>query len=183
MEAVVPRKLTAVEYEHLAASAGWDRTELIGGFVYDMAPEFALHANTVEHVAAVLRKALPRLRVRDHGTVRLDPFSDVDPDVFVMSTDGPSGMEPFDGADCVLVVEVASSSYSKDTGIKRDGYAAAGIPHYWVIEPQAGTLERCTDHSGGTYRSIETLRVGPAAADLDAELVARLFPADREDIV
>jgi Uma2 family endonuclease len=41
-----------------------------------------------------------------------------------------------------LVVEVLSPSTRKrDLGIKMRRYAAAGIPHYWIVDPETKALE------------------------------------------
>jgi Uma2 family endonuclease len=41
-----------------------------------------------------------------------------------------------------LVVEVLSpSTRSRDRGIKMRRYAAAGIPHYWILDPRTRALE------------------------------------------
>src|SRR5690348_14626955 len=41
-----------------------------------------------------------------------------------------------------LVVEILSpSTQSRDRGIKFRGYAAAGVIHYWIVDPRQRTLE------------------------------------------
>jgi Uma2 family endonuclease len=41
-----------------------------------------------------------------------------------------------------LVVEVLSPrTRSRDRGVKLRRYAAAGVPHYWILDPRARTLE------------------------------------------
>lgn len=63
-----------------------------------------------------------------------------------------------------LVVEVLSPrTRSRDRGIKKRRYAAAGIPHYWMLDPRSRALE--TYRLGpngyeqtGTYRPGETFR-------------------------
>jgi len=39
-------------------------------------------------------------------------------------------------------VEILSpSTRSRDLGVKLRRYAAAGVPHYWILDPRARTLE------------------------------------------
>jgi Uma2 family endonuclease len=39
-------------------------------------------------------------------------------------------------------VEILSpSTRSRDLGIKLRRYAAAGVPHYWTLDPRTGTLD------------------------------------------
>jgi Uma2 family endonuclease len=54
-------------------------------------------------------------------------------------------------ADCVLVIEIVSGeSVTTDTRDKRAEYAAAGIPHYWIV--------RMTNNNGPAI-SVEQLRL------------------------
>jgi Uma2 family endonuclease len=59
------------------------------------------------------------------------------PDVIIyrcIDTDrGKWGRKPY-ASDCLLVVEIVSAdSVTTDTRDKRAEYAAAGIPHYWIV--------------------------------------------------
>ncbi len=68
-----------------------------------------------------------------------------------------------------LVIEVLSPSTSKrDRTAKRMLYWRQGVPHYWLADPLAETLEIC-EQRGGRYRGVATLA-------RDAELRPRLFP-------
>jgi Uma2 family endonuclease len=56
-----------------------------------------------------------------------------------------------------LVIEVISpSSQSKDRVRKLHDYAAIGIPEYWLVDPEARTLERLVLRDG-TYSIVEAL--------------------------
>jgi Uma2 family endonuclease len=49
-----------------------------------------------------------------------------------------------------LVVEVLSpSTAARDRGVKLRRYAAAGVPHYWLVEPATRTLEAYRLGEGG----------------------------------
>lgn len=53
-------------------------------------------------------------------------------------------------AAVLLVVEVTSpSNRSNDTVLKLDRYARAGIPHYWIVDPDRITVYELVD---GSYR-------------------------------
>lgn len=72
-----------------------------------------------------------------------------------------------DQADLVLAVEVLSpSNPGNDLVLKRHYYAAGGIPHYWIVDPEARTLtvfaldgetyvERAVVKPGETWRTDE----------------------------
>ena len=77
----------------------------------------------------------------------------------------------------LLVVEVLSpSTRALDRSVKMRRYAELGIPHYWVLDPDAERIE-CLRLEGGTDRTVveaivpETLRQ-PDFPDLAIDLAA-----------
>jgi len=56
-----------------------------------------------------------------------------------------------------LVVEVADSSLSRDRGEKRDNYARAGIPVYWIVNLVGRQLEVSSNPTGGAHRPATIL--------------------------
>jgi Uma2 family endonuclease len=76
---------------------------------------------------------------------------------------GRWGLRPY-ASDCVLVIEIVSpDSVTTDTRDKRAEYAAAGIPHYWIVQMTnnngpAISVERLLLTLDGYYIS-EELRV------------------------
>lgn len=79
-----------------------------------------------------------------------------------------------------LGVEVASSDASRDTVLKHQKYAAAGLPRYWIIHP-AGPAVIVHQLAGGDYEVVGrhgpgrkvTLDAGPARVRFDpADLVS-----------
>ncbi len=80
------------------------------------------------------------------------------PDVVVyrcVDTDrGLWGRKPY-AADCLIVVEIVSAdSVTTDIRDKRAEYAAAGIPHYWIV--------RMTDNDGPAISVERLLRTADA---------------------
>ena len=72
------------------------------------------------------------------------------PDVIVYRAGDYPGNLPAHAAR--LVVEVTSpSNRINDTVLKLDRYARAGIPHYWVVDPDRITVYELTD---GAYRVV-----------------------------
>jgi Uma2 family endonuclease len=69
-----------------------------------------------------------------------------------------------DGAD--LVIEVTSddaASRRRDLEIKREEYSRAGIPEYWIVDPQQGTVT-VLHLDGETYQEIGVFRPGQSAS-------------------
>ncbi len=69
-----------------------------------------------------------------------------------------------------IVVEVLSSDRNRDLVDKREWYAAAGVPEYWILDPDADTLTPLALGDDGRYRE----RAVRTAADT---LTTPLFPA------
>ncbi len=75
--------------------------------------------------------------------VRLRPRVYREPDVIFLSADRPdrrAGDYP-DGADLVMeVVSGGREDRRRDQVVKRAEYAAAGIPEYWIVDPEESAI-------------------------------------------
>ncbi|MCA4995831.1 Uma2 family endonuclease [Tsukamurella tyrosinosolvens] len=66
--------------------------------------------------------------------------------------------EPHSAADVLLAVEVLSPGTRRvDLVMMRSEYADAGIPHYWIVDLDASTLEALA-FSGDGYESVTATR-------------------------
>src|SRR5437867_3923763 len=98
------------------------------------------HQTVMPKVAAVLLSQVPPGK-RVLGEAELQIRADVvkRPDVMVVDESRASGQRVMGTAD--LVVEVHSpSTRVLDMTEKRTVYAAAGIPAYWLVDPDAETV-------------------------------------------
>mgnify|MGYP000412659805 CR=1 FL=1 len=117
------------------------RLELLEGRIVEMAPGSDDHSKTnadlVYLIGAGLRGAglNTNLGVRTDGTLRIGDYNAPEPDVFVVRNF--SGRKYAQASDAVLVVEVSISTRAKDLRIKSPLYARAGIPEFWIVEPEA----------------------------------------------
>lgn len=74
--------------------------------------------------------------------VVLDEPTGVGPDIVYVSLARMDGMQEdgYHGAPD-LIVEVLSSRPERDRLVKARKYARAGVPHYWIVDPRARTLQ------------------------------------------
>jgi Uma2 family endonuclease len=161
-------------------------TELIDGSLVFVSPPRDFHSTMIDLLVVGLRRTVPKaFKVRREMTVVLDRRNGPEPDVSVVRADAVTGLEQtrFKAADVQLAVEVVSpDSEARDRDTKPHKYAAAGIPHFWLVETtgvgrhpvvRAYELDPVTRAYAlaGTYR--EQLKVGdPFDIDVDISLDA-----------
>ncbi|MEV6022638.1 Uma2 family endonuclease [Streptomyces sp. NPDC052036] len=117
-------------------------TELIDGSLVFVSPQRNFHMLMIYLLAHGLRLTVPgNLRVKHEMTVVLDRRNAPEPDISVIRADADTGLEQtrFQAEDVVLAVEVVSpDSEARDHNTKPLKYAAAGIPHFWLVEMAEG---------------------------------------------
>ena len=136
--------------------------ELIEGKIIQMAPASTDHgsanANVVFAIESALRTLSPRpaLKVIVNATLQIGRRSAPEPDVFVVRTGGDEKYAQAEQA--VLVVEVSISTRGNDLTVKSRLYAEAGVPEYWVVEPESRKLSVFrAPKSDGTWASATVL--------------------------
>jgi Uma2 family endonuclease len=143
------------------------RYEVINGTLVVTPAPFMPHNRRSQALGLALLDAVPNgMEVMLTGTLGVQLGEDLlIPDAVVYRVgDYPRNL-PVEAV--VLVVEVTSpSNRSNDTVLKLDRYARAGVPHYWVVDPDVITVFELVD---GTYREVTS---GPSIA------VEQPFPVD-----
>jgi Uma2 family endonuclease len=113
-------------------------TELIDGTLVLVSPQRRFHMLMIDLLVNGLRSTLPDdLSVEREMTVVLNRRNGPEPDVSVVHAEAVTGLEQtrFQAEDVVLAVEVVSpDSEERDHDAKPRKYAAAGIPHFWLVE-------------------------------------------------
>ncbi|MEU0739052.1 Uma2 family endonuclease [Streptomyces sp. NPDC006134] len=113
-------------------------TELIDGSLVFVSPQRDFHSIVIDLLVSGLRRTAPAgLRVRREMTVVLDQRNGPEPDVSVIRSDAITGRAQtrYEAKDVLLAVEVVSpDSEARDRDTKPHKYAAAGIPHFWLVE-------------------------------------------------
>jgi Uma2 family endonuclease len=124
-----------------------NRYEVIDGELYVSPPPIephqrasgALHYYVTHHVR---QRRLGRVYFAPLGVV-LDEENGVQPDLVYISRErlGIIAERGVEGAPDLVVEILSPSTRARDRGIKMRRYAAAGIPHYWFVDPRTSSLE------------------------------------------
>jgi Uma2 family endonuclease len=131
------------------------RYELIDGTLVVTPAPGAPHQVVVAALCRVLFAARPKGTAVLMGPMDFvsDPTTVLQPDVVVIDAD--EALQPRLIRTPHLVVEVLSpSSRSQDLGSKLLAYAKAGVPAYWVIDPEPPVELRVFRLEGTEYRAV-----------------------------
>lgn len=135
------------------------RYELLDGDLILMPPLGEAHAGGHDWLTqALVNRLRGRYWLRTQNPVRLDDFSEPQPDFAVLKLreDGYRKAHPKPD-DTLLVIELAVSSLGYDLGRKQRAYAKAGVPEYWVIDLNSRQLHVFRQPSAVGYADAQVL--------------------------
>jgi Uma2 family endonuclease len=161
------RPLRRIEYDRLVAAGIFEgeRVELLYGTLVAMSPHDPRHASPIQKLTGVLVRALgDRAAVRVQLPVVACDESEPEPDIAVVP---PADYATEHPARAHLVVEVATSSLSKDREVKGPLYAKSGFREYWIVNVPERVLEIYRAAQDGAYRVVARRAPGEVAR-LDA---------------
>jgi Uma2 family endonuclease len=153
------RLLTVQEYDRMTEIGIFDedeRVELLAGQIVKMAAKGTAHGAAVKRTEKLLENRLgERVLVRLQDPVRLDNYSEPEPDISVVIPD-PLYYEDHHPtpSEIYLIVEVADTTLRTDCGIKAKIYAESGIADYWVLDVNNRQLHVFREPSQDGYQSI-----------------------------
>lgn len=170
----LPLKLRVEDYLALdrgGAFAGYEKTELIAGEILFMNAQHRPHALAKMELYDALRDALranPVVRPLTEATVAIPPDSAPEPDIVITSE--PRGDGPIPVASVALIVEVSDATLAIDLNAKRQLYAMAKIPEYWVVDLGARIIHRFADPNADGYERNEKVAFGLAIEALSLQI-------------
>jgi Uma2 family endonuclease len=151
------RPLLRQEYDRLVDLGAFrdERIELLRGHLVEMSPQGLPHADTVSWLCHFLARALDQARweVRPQVPFAATADSEPEPDIAVTRHVRSRRSHPNKAS---LVIEVADSSLLRDRTIKREIYAEAGVPEYWIVDVLSRTIEVFTKPERGSYTRSKT---------------------------
>ena len=100
-----------------------------------------------------------------------DPYTVLQPDILFVSRERIPGVvkERIEGAPDLVVEVLSPRTVEKDRRRKRAVYSQFGVREYWIVDPEAQTIELYT-REGGKLRPTRMFSSGEAVESL-------LFPA------
>ena len=140
VKAAPPLKWTREQYYELDRLGFFEdkRTELLEGRIVFMSPIKFPHSIAVENVESILKAIFePENWVRNQASL-ICGTSEPQPDVQVLS--GRRETYTDHGTQALLIVEVADTTFARDTKKKAKIYAKAGNPDYWVLDLKRSEL-------------------------------------------
>ena len=155
------RPLKRVEYDQLVELGVFEDEpiELLRGALVTVSPQKSPHAHAVQRLDRALSRALgDRAGLRCQLPLAISDDSEPEPDIAVVVEASYREAHP---TWAHLIIEVAESSLRKDREVKRDLYAEAGVPEYWIVNVADRVVEVYRVPVEGRY--TERQQVGPEA--------------------
>ncbi|HEY1727954.1 MAG TPA: Uma2 family endonuclease [Candidatus Baltobacteraceae bacterium] len=172
MENTAMARSTALRYEDLASFPDDNlRREILSGELYVTPSPTLRHQHVVGQIFRVLADyadgADGRAIVAPLDTA-LSAQNVVEPDVVFVAADRMHtlGRKGIFGVPSLVVEVLSPGTKIVDRGSKREIYARFGTPEYWIVDPDANTIERCSRPAGDCYEENVTFESDMAAATL-----------------
>lgn len=171
------RKLTFEDYWNFPEDGL--RHELLDGVhVVNAAPSLK-HQDVIRELAlqiGVFLKQHPRGKLYFAPTaVKLTPYDGVEPDLVFVAAEHLSRLvgTHIDGPPD-LVIEVHSSNKRYDVVDKRARYQLAGVPEYWLVDPELDSVEVLRLDAAGVYQTAQRLALHTGGGLIETPLLPGL---------
>jgi Uma2 family endonuclease len=158
-------RITVDDYHRMGEIGIFDdqpRVELIDGEILVRSPISPYHNSHVDKTARYFIIQLNgKANIRTQGSVRLDNYSEPEPDITVLKYREDFYRDQQPGPDDILLmIEVSLETLAKDRSLKLEKYARSGIPEYWIVIPEEEIVEVYRRPKDGDYQEKNTYGKG-----------------------
>jgi Uma2 family endonuclease len=172
-------------YRMLDAGLLEGRFELLDGCIIDKMGQKPPHASTIRRLNRLLGECFGPDRVQAQLPIDVAPGdrdrNEPEPDFAVLREDSSdyASRHPR-GDELVLLIEVADTSQRRDKIQKRDLYARAGVPEYWIVDLPARRVLVHRSPGAGAYASTESFgendTIAPESHPTAAVAISQILP-------
>lgn len=156
-----PARFTAAEFLAMGEAGTFDgiKLELVRGELQRVPPPGNAHGQLQAAIILMLGRLIDAARLRGETGIDLDDDTVVGPDAIVLREPvAHPGMIP--ASAVLLAIEIAVSTRDRDLDLKRHLYAAAGVPHYWVVDVEREVIHLFDRPEGDDYLGLSLARFG-----------------------
>ncbi len=140
------------------------RVELIEGEIVEMAPMGHRHFRCISLLNAIISDNRPTGSVVSvQCPILLTDNSEPEPDLMLVR-DLDMILTKATPADILFLIEVADTTIDEDRHQKLPRYARAGIAEAWLVDINAGIIERHSEPRDGQYGQKATAHAGESLA-------------------
>ncbi len=178
-----------VDQYHAMIAAGIltadDPVELLDGWLVYKMPKNPSHRVATRLIRMAIETLVPEGWYVDTQEPITLANSEPEPDVVVVRGDTRNYLDRHPGPkDIGLVIEVSDTTLQRDRGVKKQAYAKAGIPIYWIVnlvELQVEVYSQPSEEQANylqqrVYRMTENLTVIIDGTEVSTISVATVFP-------
>ena len=156
-------KWSIAEYHKMieAGILGDRNIQLINGELVEMSPEGVIHAAYGGSIADYLREVLRgKAWIREAHPITIDN-SEPEPDIAIVKLPKNKYFQNHPVAsDLFCLIEISDTTLNYDLKQKKEIYAAANIPEYWVANVKEKKLVVFTQPNNGDYLNRSELTTG-----------------------
>ncbi len=162
---VKPHLITVDEYDRMIEAGIYtenDRIELLNGEIIEIMPKGPKHTAANSRIVRFLIKLFDeKAIVRGQDPIRLDDFSEPEPDIVLANWDEKEYSENHPTpADVLLIMEISDTTLAYDREAKARAYSRNGIQQYLLLNLQNETLEDYREPNADGYGAKRTYRSG-----------------------
>ncbi len=162
---VKPHLITVAEYDRMIEAGIYtenDRIELLNGEIFGIMPKGTKHTSANSRILRLfIRLFDEKVIVRSQDPIKLDDFSEPEPDIVLANWDKNEYAENHPTpADIFLVMEISDTTLSYDREDKARAYSRNGIAQYILLNLRDETVEDYRQPSADGYGSKQTFRSG-----------------------